>query len=75
MFEKVKKIICSNFNVKEKKVTADAELSKDLGINSLQLADLVLACEEEFDIEIEDKAIKKFIRVSDLVEYLESVTE
>ena len=72
MFNKVKEIICKNFsNVKPSDVTAEAELSKDLGINSLQLADLILAMEEEFDIEIEDKAIKKMIRVKDLVSYLE----
>ena len=53
----------------------EAELSKDLGINSLQLADLILALEEEFDIEISDKAIKKMIKVKDLVNYLEENAE
>ena len=72
MFDKVKKIIVTTFDVKEKDVTPDAELAKDLQINSLQLADLILACEEEFEIEIEDKAIKKMIKVSDLVAYLEA---
>ena len=72
MFEKVKKIITTNFEVNEKDVTLEAELSKDLKINSLQLADLILACEEEFDIEIDDKAVKKLIKVSDLVSYLEA---
>ena len=67
MFDKVKEIICKNFGVKEKNVKPEAELSKDLGINSLQLADLILALEEEFDIEIEDKAIKKMIKVKSLV--------
>ncbi|MBE6638592.1 MAG: acyl carrier protein [Ruminococcaceae bacterium] len=73
MFEQVKAIICSNFDVKEKDVKPGAELSKDLGINSLELADLVLACEEEFDIEIEDKAVKKLITVQDIVNYIEKV--
>ena len=72
MFDKVKKIIVTTFDVKEKDVTPDAELAKDLQINSLQLADLILACEEEFEIEIDDKAIKKMIKVSDLVAYLEA---
>ncbi|MBE6673263.1 MAG: acyl carrier protein [Ruminococcaceae bacterium] len=72
MFNKVKDIICKNFNnVKPADVTLESELAKDLGINSLQLADLILALEEEFEIEIEDKAIKKMIRVKDLVAYLE----
>ncbi len=72
MFDKVKEIITSNFEVNAKDVTPNAELAKDLQINSLQLADLILACEEEFDIEIEDKAVKKLIKVSDLVAYLEA---
>lgn len=72
MFDKVKEIIITNFEVNAKDITPDAELAKDLQINSLQLADLVLACEEEFDIEIEDKAVKKLIKVSDLVAYLEA---
>lgn len=72
MFDKVKEIICKNFDVKEKNVKLTSELSKDLGINSLQLADLILALEEEFDIEIEDKAIKKMIKVSDVVAYLDT---
>lgn len=71
MFDKVKEIIITNFEVNAKDVTPEAELAKDLQINSLQLADLILACEEEFDIEIEDKAVKKLIKVSDLVAYLE----
>ena len=72
MFNKVKEIICKNFsNINAADVTPEAELAKELGINSLQLADLILALEEEFDIEIEDKAIKKMIRVKDLVSYLE----
>ena len=75
MFEKVKSIITSNFEVDEKEVTLDAELAKDLQINSLQLADLILACEEEFDIEIDDKSVKHLIKVSDLVEYLENNVE
>lgn len=76
MFNKVKEIICKNFNnVKPADITLDSELSKDLGINSLQLADLFLALEEEFDIEIEDKAIKKMIKVKDLVDYLEENVE
>ncbi len=72
MFEKVKKVITDNFDVNEKDVTPEAELSKDLKINSLQLADLIFACEEEFEIEIEEKAIKKLITVADLVAYLET---
>ena len=50
--------------------TISAELVNDLGINSLELADLVLLCEERFDIEIGDDDIHKFVTVGDVVDYL-----
>ncbi|MBO7170733.1 MAG: acyl carrier protein [Clostridia bacterium] len=49
----------------------EASLGNDLGINSLELADLVLLCEEKFDIEIEDEDLRELITVGDVVNYLE----
>ncbi|MBQ2256124.1 MAG: hypothetical protein II330_04630 [Clostridia bacterium] len=46
---------------------------KDLVINSIELADLVMLCEEKFDIEIDDEDIHKFVTVGDVVNYLENV--
>ena len=51
-----------------------AELVTDLGINSLELADLVFSCEDTFEIEIDDKALGTFKTVADVVSYLEEVT-
>ena len=51
----------------------NAELVADLGINSLELADLILLCEERFDIEIGDDAAQKFLTVGDVAEYLEEI--
>ena len=51
-------------------ITMKSELVGDLGINSLELADLVLMCEEKFDIEIKDDEIHKFVTVGDVVNYL-----
>ena len=53
-------------------ITLDAELSSDLGINSIELADLVMICEEKFDLVIEDEDLNGFITVGDVVNYLES---
>lgn len=46
----------------------------DLGINSLELADLVLLCEEKYGTEIDDKTISRFITVDDVVRYLETLS-
>ena len=52
----------------------EAELIGDLGINSLELADMILLCEEKFDIEVKDDDIHKFITVGDVVNYLNEIT-
>ena len=49
----------------------NADLANDLGINSLELADLILLCEEKFNISIDDEDLHKFVTVGDVVAYLE----
>ena len=71
MFETVKKILVEDLQVNPEDITLEAELINDLGINSLELADLVYACEEEFGFEIEDEDLREFITVGDVVKYLE----
>lgn len=74
MFDRVKKILVEDLNVEESEITLDSELINDLGINSLELADLICLCEENFDIEIEDDDLRGFITVGDVVKYLEEKT-
>ena len=74
MFEKVKTILVDELSVDESEITLEAELVNDLGINSLELADLVLLCEERFNLEISDENIHKFITVGDIVNYLEETS-
>jgi len=71
MFETLKKFLIEELNVNEAAITMEAELSGDLGINSLELADLVYICEEKFSIEIADEDLNGFITVGDVVRYLE----
>ena len=71
MFEKVRDILVEELQIDPSEITLDAELSADLGINSIELANLVLLCEEQFDLMIEDEDLTKFITVGDVVEYLE----
>lgn len=74
MFETVKNILVEEMQVKEEDITPDAELINDLGINSLELADMILICEERFNIEIKDEDIHKFITVGNVVDYLKEAT-
>ena len=71
MFETLKKFLIDELRVNESDITMDAELSSDLGINSLELAELVCTCEEKFDIEIADEDLNGFVTVGDVVSYLE----
>ena len=73
MFEKLKNLFVEELQIDEADITMDAELIKDLGINSIELADLVMLCEEKFDIEIDDEDSHKFVTVGDVVNYLENV--
>lgn len=73
MFEKIKNILIDELQLKEEDITPEAELVNDLGINSLELADLVMVCEEKFNIEIKDDDIRKFLTVGDIAEYLNSI--
>ena len=73
MFDKVKELLVEELQINESEITLDAELSRDLGINSIDLADLILKCEEQFDIEISEDDANEFITVGDVVNYLESL--
>ncbi len=71
MFEKIKEILVEELQIDADEITLEAELSADLGINSIELANLVLICEEQFDLMIDDEDLTKFITVGDVADYLE----
>lgn len=75
MYERVKNVLVANLQIDEKEIKPESELVNDLGINSLELADLVLTCEEEFGLEIDDSAYRSFVTVGDVVTYLEGVVK
>lgn len=72
MFEEIKKLLVEEVGVKENVITLDASLTSDLGINSLELADMVMLCEEKYGITIDDEEIKNFRTVGDVVSYIEA---
>ncbi|MCC7186239.1 MAG: acyl carrier protein [Acidobacteria bacterium] len=69
--DQVKKIIVEQLGVDEDEVTTDASFVDDLGADSLDTVELVMAFEEEFSIEIPDEDAEKITRVKDAVEYIE----
>ena len=70
VLEKVKGIIVEQLGVAENAVTMEASFIDDLGADSLDIVELVLALEEEFDIEIPDSDAEKVVTVEDVVEYI-----
>lgn len=71
MFEELKELLVYELLLDPDDITLDAELSSDLGISSVDLAELVCNCEEKFGIEIDDSDMNKFITIRDVVDYLE----
>ena len=70
--ERVKKIVVEHLGVDEAKVTENASFVDDLGADSLDTVELVMAFEEEFGIEIPDEEAEKITRVKEAVDYIES---
>ncbi len=75
MFDEFKQILVQQLDIDPNDIIPEAELTNDLGINSLELADLVLLCEDKYDIEIDDDDIHRFVTVGDVVEYLEKISK
>ena len=73
--ERVKKIVVEHLNVDADKVTDTASFIEDLGADSLDTVELVMALEEEFGIEIPDEDAEKITRVKEAVDYIEKHAE
>ena len=72
MFEKVKSVIVEQLGVDEDQVTLDASFADDLGADSLDTVELIMAFEEEFGVEIPDDEAEKIKTVKDVVDYIEA---
>ena len=72
MLDKIKTIVANQLGVDEAQVTEDASFIDDLGADSLDTVELIMAFEEEFDIEIPDEDAQKIKTVKDVIEYIES---
>ena len=70
--DKVNKIIVEQLGVNPADITPEASFIEDLGADSLDLTELIMAMEEEFDIEIADDDAQKILKVQDAIDYIES---
>ena len=75
VFEKVKGIIVEQLGVAEASVTMEASFIDDLGADSLDIVELIMALEEEFDTEIPDADAEKVVTVGDVVDYIKDHVE
>lgn len=75
MYEKLKELLVEELQIDAADITLEAKLSTDLGVNSIELADLIMLCEDKFGIEIKDEDIHNFQTVGDVVTYLEELTK
>ncbi|MBQ2824944.1 MAG: acyl carrier protein [Clostridia bacterium] len=71
VFEKVKVILAEQFDVEEDTITMDTNLEEDLSADSLDVVDLLMSIEDEFEIEIPDEEIDNIRTVAELVSYIE----
>ncbi len=72
VLEKVKAILAEQFDVEEDKITAETDLQEDLGADSLDVVDLLMSIEDEFDVEVPDEEIENIKTVGSLVSYIEA---
>ncbi|MBQ61456.1 MAG: acyl carrier protein [Gammaproteobacteria bacterium] len=70
--ERVTKLVCEQLGVKEEEVTSEASFVEDLGADSLDTVELVMALEEEFETEIPDEEAEKITTVKEAIDYIES---
>jgi len=72
VFEKVRELICTQLDFDEDAVTLQSSIVDDLGADSLDVVDLVMSLEEEFDMEIPEEEIESIKTVGDMVKYIEA---
>ena len=72
--EQITAILVESFGLTPEEIQPDSRLEADLGINSLELAELALRCDEEFGVEIDDEDIHRLITVGDVANYIEEKT-
>ncbi len=73
VYEKIRNMISIQFNIDEEKITMETDFRKDLGADSIDLVELIMSLEEEFDLEVEDEEVENINTVEDAVEYINNI--
>ncbi len=71
IFEKIREIICEQLELEAEKVTMDSNILEDLGADSLDIVDLIMSIEDEFDTEVPDEELEGIKTVGDVVRFIE----
>ncbi len=71
MFEKIKQILCEEFEIEEEYIVPEANLKRDVFLDSLDFVDFVMSLEDEFEMEVSDEALEDIDTIGDLVKFLE----
>ena len=75
MFEKVREIIADKLSISEDEITMDSSFLEDLNADSLDIVELIMALEDELDMEIPDDEAEKFVTVGDVVKFIKAHVE
>ncbi|MFT5873067.1 MAG: acyl carrier protein [Clostridium sp.] len=75
MFEKIRATIASQLSIDEEEIKMESSFMNNLGADSLDIVELIMALEEEYDIEIPDEDVEKIMTVGDVVEYIKAHSE
>ncbi|WP_124999023.1 MULTISPECIES: acyl carrier protein [Clostridium] len=75
MFEKIRATIASQLSIDEEEIKMESSFMNNLGADSLDIVELIMALEEEYEIEIPDEDVEKIATVGDVVEYIKAHTE
>lgn len=71
VFEKLSDILSEQLDIEKSKITMDLSITDDLGADSLDLVDMLMSLEDEFDLEVPDEDVEKIKTVGDMVKYIE----
>ncbi len=74
MFEEIKNLLVEEMSIEADDITENSEFVKDLGFNSLELADLVVMCEDKYGVDVDEERAHTIITVGDFAEYLTELT-
>ena len=75
VFDKIKAVLAEQLDANEDEITTESNIQDDLGADSLDVVELIMSLEEEFDIEVPDEAAQELKTVGDVVKFIENLTK